>query len=51
MSERQPEPERAVMRDEDEPDVEGHLFRDPEKARLNDDEPDESQETGEGRNR
>jgi hypothetical protein len=31
MSERQPDPEMRAARGEDEPDVEGHKFRAPEK--------------------
>jgi hypothetical protein len=51
MSERTPlEPEKARLRpDDDEPDVEGHLFQSPdERARLNPDvdELDEGDEPG-----
>jgi len=55
MSERQPEPPMKFKRsDDDEPDVEGHRLygvEDPGKSRLNDDESDDSQDTGEGRSR
>jgi hypothetical protein len=51
MSERRPvEPEKSrLQRDDDEPDVEGHLFESPdERWKLNPDvdEPDEADEPG-----
>jgi hypothetical protein len=47
MSERQPDPEKAARSDNDEPDVEGHRFagpEEPQRAKLNDDEPEDDDE-------